>query len=109
MSSTKSSQKPLKKVSSDSGAISFDLVSNLTYMAIMSSGGAERDVILEWTMRQPYVTVVYFRQVYLLSKRLGFEYSRAFRLVARRAKAMSMKNLLLRFAGAISSGVSDRT
>ena len=57
--------------------------------------------------RQDYKTVGFFRQVYLLSKRLGFEYARSFRLVARKAKAASVKNLLLRFAGAISSGVSE--
>jgi flagellar protein FlaJ len=76
-------------------------------MAALATGGPERDVILEWTIRQDYKTVSYFRQVYLLSKRLGFEYARAFRLVAGKTKADSVKNLLLRFAGAISSGVSE--
>ena len=104
---TKSSRKPTKKVSSDSSAISFDLVSNLTYMAALASGGPERDVILEWTLKQDYKTVGFFNQVYLLTKRLGFEYSRAYRMVARKAKAASLRNLLLRFAGAISSGVDE--
>ena len=104
---SKSSRKRTRRVSSDSSALSFDLVSNLTYMAALATGGPERDVILEWTIRQDYKTVGFFRQVYLLSKRLGFEYARSFRLVARKAKAASVKNLLLRFAGAISSGVSE--
>ena len=104
---TKSSRKPTRKVSSDSAVVSFDLVSNLTYMAALATGGPERDVILEWTIKQDYKTVGFFRQVYLLSKRLGFEYARALRLVARKASAPSVKNLLLRFAGAISSGVSE--
>jgi len=103
----KSSRKRTRKVSSDSAAISFDLLSNLTYMAALATGGPERDVILEWTIKQDYKTVAYFRQVYLLTKRLGFEYARAFRLVAGKAGAYSVKNLLLRFAGAISSGVSE--
>ena len=103
----KSSRKRTARVSSDSAAISFDLMSNLTYMAALATGGPDRDVIMEWTIRQDYQTVAYFRQVYLLSKRLGFEYSKAFRLVGRKAKAVSIKNLLLRFAGAISSGVSE--
>ena len=107
MSFTKSSRKPTRKVSSESAVVSFDLVSNLTYMAALATGGPERDVILEWTIKQDYKTVGFFRQVYLLSKRLGFEYARAFRLVARKANAPSIKNLLLRFAGAISSGVSE--
>ena len=103
----KSSRKRTRKVSSDSAAISFDLLSNLTYMAALATGGPERDVILEWTIKQDYKTVAYFRQVYLLTKKLGFEYARAFRLVAGKAGAYSVKNLLLRFAGAISSGVSE--
>ena len=107
MSFTKSSRKPTRKVSSESAVVSFDLVSNLTYMAALATGGPERDVILEWTIKQDYKTVGFFRQVYLLSKRLGFEYARSFRLVARKANAPSIKNLLLRFAGAISSGVSE--
>ena len=108
-SSTKSSRKPIKKVSSDSSAISFDLVSNLTYMAAIASGGPERDVILEWTPKQDYQTVVFFHQVSLLTKKFGFEYARAYRMVARKAKADSLKNLFLRFAGAISSGVNEVT
>ena len=107
MNFSKSSRKRTRNVSSDSGAISFDLMSNLTYMAALATGGPERDVILEWTIKQDYKTVTFFRQVYLLSKRLGFEYARAFRLVARKAPPASVRNLLLRFAGAISSGVSE--
>jgi flagellar protein FlaJ len=82
-------------------------MSNLTYMAALATGGPSRDVILEWTVQQNFKTGVFFNQVYLLSKRLGFEYARAFRMVARKAGAVSVKNLLLRFAGAISSGVSE--
>ncbi|PKB72574.1 MAG: hypothetical protein BZY75_06360 [SAR202 cluster bacterium Io17-Chloro-G7] len=94
-------------MSSDSSAISFDLVSNLTYMAALASGGPERDVILEWTLKQDYATVPFFNQVYLLTKKLGFEYARAFRMVARKSKAASLKNLFLRFAGAISTGIDE--
>ncbi len=94
-------------MSSDPAIISFDLVSNMTYMAAVASGGPPRDVILEWTLKQNYQTVPYFRQVYILAKRVGFEYSRAFQMVARKAKAETMKTLLLRFAGAISSGYPE--
>ena len=104
---TKSSPKRTEKVSSDEATISFDLLSNLTYMAAVATGGPSRDVILEAAIRQNYKTGIYFRQVYLLAKRLGFEYARAFRLAAGKAKAEVMKNLLLRFAGAINSGVSE--
>ena len=107
MTSSKSSRKRPAKVSSDNAAISFDLLSNLTYMAALATGGSDRDTILKWAIKQDFKTGTFFRRVYLLSKRLGFEYTRSFRMVAAKASASSVKNLLLRFAGAISSGVSE--
>ena len=105
---TKSSPKRTEKASSDSAVLSFDLLSNLTYMAAVSVGGSPRDLILEWTIKQNYKTVTFFRQVYLLAKRTGFEYARAFQMVARKTRAEIVKSLLLRFAGAISSGYPER-
>jgi archaellum biogenesis protein FlaJ (TadC family) len=105
---TKSSQKRTAKETSDSNILSFDLLSNLTYMAAASEGNSPRDLILEWTLKQNYKTVHYFRQVYILAKRTGFEYSRAFQMVARRTKAEIVKSFLLRFAGAISSGYPEK-
>ena len=107
MSSSRLSRKRRGKVSSDNAAISFDLLSNLTYMAALATGGPDRDTILLWAIGQEFKTGAFFRRVYLLSKRLGFEYTRAFRMVSAKAGAKSVKNLLLRFAGAISSGVSE--
>ena len=107
MSYTKSSRKRTAKASSDSAVLSFELLSNLTYMAALATGGASRDLILELATAQDYATGIYFRKVYLLAKRLGFEYVHAFQLVARKAGATIMKNHLLRFAGAITAGVSE--
>ena len=107
MSSTKSSRKRTGKVSSDSALLSFDLVSNLTYMAALSTGDVPRDVIFRYVIEQPYKTAIYFKQVFLLTKKLGFEYRRSFQLVSRRAPAATVKRLLLRFAGSISSGESE--
>ncbi len=76
-------------------------------MAAVSAGEPSRDLIMTKVLEQGFVTGVFFRQVYLMTKRKGFEYSRAFRLVAKKAKADNIKNLLLRFAGAINSGVSE--
>ena len=70
-------------------------------------GEPSRDLIMAKVLEQQFATGVFFRQVYLMTKRMGFEYSRAFRLVAKKAKAENIKNLLLRFAGAINSGVSE--
>jgi len=105
--SKKSTKKTTRDVSSDNAAISFDLYSNLTYMAAVSAGEPSRDLIMAKVLEQEFKTGIFFRQVYLMTKRMGFEYSRAFRLVARKARAENIKNLLLRFAGAINSGVSE--
>ena len=107
MSSTKSSPKRTERVSSDSAVISFDLLSNLTYMSALATAETSRDVIFKHAIAQPYKTSVYFRQVYLLAKRLGFEYGRSFQLVSKRAGAHTVKSLLLRFAGSITSGESE--
>ena len=107
MSSMVSSHKRTKKVSSDSSALSFDLLTNLTYMAALSLGETSRDVVFERVMVQPFKTAVYFKQVYLLAKRLGFEYSSSFQVVSQSAGAPIVKNFLLRYSGAISSGESE--
>ena len=88
----KAKRKRPQDVSSDNGAISFDLYSNLTYMAAVSVGGSTRDLIMAKTLEQGFVTGVFFRQVYVMAKRMGFDYSRAFRLVSRKAGAESVKN-----------------
>ena len=96
-----------EKVTSDNAAISFDLYSNLTYMAALSVGDPSRDLIMAKVMEQDFKTGIFFRQVYVMTKRMGFNYARAFRLVSQKARAESVKNLLLRFSGAINSGVSE--
>ena len=107
MTSTKSSPKRIRKVSSDSSALSFDLITNLTYMAVLATSNTPRDVILENVARQRFQTAIYFKQVYLMAKRLGFEYSSSFQLASQKASAQRMKTVLLRFSGAISSGESE--
>ena len=104
---TRSSRKPTEKVSSDNAALSFDLLSNLTYMSALSTGESPRDVIFSYAIAQPYKTAIYFKQVYLLAKRLGFEYGRSFQLVSKTVGAETVRSLLLRFAGSISSGESE--
>ena len=100
-------KKTAEKVSSDVAAISFDLYSNLTYMAALSVGEPSRDLMMTRALEQDFKTGIFFRQVYVMTKRMGFDYSRAFRLVSKKARAVTIKNLLLRFAGAINSGVSE--
>ena len=108
MSSTESSPKPIDKVSSDNLEVGFDLLSNLTYMSVLSLGSLPREQVLEACARQRFKTAVFFDFIYLMAKRVGMEYTRAFQLAAEKAKASSIKSLLLRFAASISSGESER-
>ena len=108
MISTASSPKRIEKVSSDNIVISFDLLSNLTYMASLSAARAPRHEILKRAGEQKLLqTSVVFEQVHLLAQRLGVEYTRALQLVAGKARATNLKSLLLRFANSISSGESE--
>ena len=108
MSSTTSSLKRIDKVSSDNLTIGFDLLSNLTYMAVLAIGYLPREQILERCARQGLKTTVFFEYANLLARRLGFEYTQAFHMVSEHAKASNIKSLLLRFAASISSGESER-
>ena len=108
MSSTTSSPKRIEKVSSDNVVVGYDLLSNLTYMSVLSMGGLPRDQVLEQCGRQRFKTAVFFEYIHLLAKRMGLEYTQAFQLVSQKARASSIKSLLLRFAASISSGESER-
>jgi flagellar protein FlaJ len=108
MNSTTSSPKQIEKVSSDNVVIGFDLLSNLTYMLVLSIGGLQRDRVLESCGELKLRTAVFFEFIYVLANRVGLEYSEAFRLVAGRAGASRVKSLLLRFAAALGSGESEQ-
>ena len=105
--STTSSPELIEKVSSDNIVISFDLLTNLTYMSCLAIAQLPREAILRRAGEQKLKTAVFFEQVYLLAQRLGLEYASAFQNVAGRAKASNIKSLLLRFASTISSGESE--
>lgn len=108
MNSTASSLKHISKVSSDNIVIGFDLMSNLTYMSVLSTGGLSRDRVIEHCSQQRYVTAVFFEYVFILVKGLGLGYAQAFQLVSGKARASTIKSLFLRFAASLSSGESER-
>lgn len=108
MASTTSSRRRIEKVSSDNIVISFDLLSNLVYMASLSAARAPRQTIIQKAGELVDLkTSVVFEQVHLLAQRLGVEYTRALQLAAAKTRASSLKSLLLRFASSIASGESE--
>jgi len=108
MTSINSSHKRIDKVSSDSAAVGFDLLSSLTYMSVLTIGDLPRDRVLEQCALQDSKTSIFFDYIYRLVKRLGMEYTRAFQVVSERARPENVKSLLLRFAASISSGESEQ-
>ena len=108
MNSTTYSHKPVGKVTSDDGFLSFDLLSQLTHMSILSLSGIPRDRIFQSSGHLALGTGTFFYHVYKLVKSAGMEYSQALKLVAGLARASSIKSLFLRFSAAISSGESER-
>lgn len=107
MSSTASLEKRIAREFSDDETVGFDLLSQLTYMSALAASGATRDRVVEHTIRQPFVTAGYLRQVHQLVRRLGFQYARAFRAVAETTRIPTIKSLLLRFAGSMQSGGTE--
>ena len=107
MTSTVSFQKRIAKAFSDDSSIAFDLVSHLTYLSALSTARPSRNVIMERAASLPFRTREYFQRVLALVKRLGFEYSRAFQLVAAVTQIEAMKGILSRFAGSIISGGNE--
>ena len=77
-------------------------------MSVLSVGGLRRDQILELCSRQRLRTAVLFEYMFLMTKRLGFEYTQALQLISEKARASNAKSLLLRFAASVSSGESER-
>ena len=109
MATVASSPRRVEKISSDPIVISFDLLSNLAYMASLASADLPREKILERTGQQAGLqTSVVFEQANLLALRLGVEYTRALQLVAAKVRASNIKSLLLRFASTIASGESEQ-
>jgi flagellar protein FlaJ len=88
-------------------ATDFDLVSQLTHMAAVSTAGISRDKLFEGTANLDYSTSKYFRRVHRVAQRLGYDYSKACEVVADQARIETVQNLLLHFATALSAGESE--
>lgn len=84
--------------------LEFDLVAQLTHMSALATAGYDRDRLFDMTARLPYTTSGYFRQVRLLTSKLGYDYPQACEVVAERTENEAMRSFLLRFAGSLASG-----
>lgn len=106
---SKSSRKRKKKESSNSDLLDFDLFYQLSYMSAISSAGIQRSQIFERAAALPCASAQYFRKVRTLAKNLNYDYAEACRVVGESAKSETVRSLLLRLSGSLSSGESEDT
>ncbi|HWQ28527.1 MAG TPA: hypothetical protein VNN12_05840 [Dehalococcoidia bacterium] len=89
--------------------LEFDLLSQIVHIASLATSGMSRDALFAQMAELPYCTAAYFRRVHYVAQRLNYDYSRACQIVADSTKVEPVRNLLLRFASALSAGESEET
>ena len=99
---TKQEGKPGSK--GDRRMMSFDLLYQLSYMAVIGAGGVPRAQIFERAAKLRCSAADYINRVELASKRLKFDYAQACRLVGETAEDEEVKAFLLRFSSSLISG-----
>ncbi len=95
---------PKKKKFAGSGARSFDLLYQLSYMSVIASSGAPRSQIFAKAAQAPCASSEYFKKIELISERLRYDYAKACRTVGESTKDEDIKGLLLRFTSSLISG-----
>ncbi|MDP2917648.1 MAG: hypothetical protein Q8O16_06945, partial [Dehalococcoidia bacterium] len=95
---------PKKKKFAGSGARSFDLLYQLSYMSVIATSGAPRSQIFAKAAQAPCASSEYFKKIELISERLRYDYAKACRTVGESTKDEDIKGLLLRFTSSLISG-----
>ena len=76
-------------------------------MAAVATAGVSRSELFEYAAELPYATSHYFVEINILARKMNTDYAEACQLVAERAKHGDVRALLLRMAGALSSGEDE--
>ncbi len=108
MSSTKSSPKRNKKVSSDPALLGYDLLYQLAYMSAVASAGVPRHEIFAAAAQLPTSAAPYFEEVERLVYSMRYRYAEACRVVGERADAPEVTSLLLRMSSFLNSGEPEK-
>ena len=103
----KAKAKERKRLQSHPRYLHFDLFALLTYMSAISSARVSRSELFKYASQLPYSSAQYFRNVYILAEKLNIDYAEGCRLVAERTGVDEVKSLLLRLAGALTSGEDE--
>lgn len=95
-----------RKIKEDQ-AIMLDLLDTLTYMSSIATADISRDKLFELGAQQGGIMAKYLKKIHLLAKNYGYEYTKACKIVAENASHPSLKDFLIRFSNALSTGENE--
>ena len=96
-----------RKVNTNERTLKFDLFSQLTYMAAVSTAGVGRSELFRYAAALPYVSSKYFKNITFFAEKMNIDYAEACRMEADRVDKYEVRGLLLRMAGSLSSGEDE--
>ena len=86
-----------------------DMLFLLTYMAAISTADIERNRIFDYAGRQKeYEASKYFKQIYILASKWGYEYAKACKYISQKLKDAYLAKLFGRMANILSSGEPEK-
>lgn len=82
----------------------FDLFYQLSYMSTIAAADIPRGQIFEYAAQLPGESSMYFKDVELIARKLGYDYAQACQMEADAIEDTMASNLLRRIAGSLSAG-----
>ena len=93
-----------KDDSFDKELMEMDFYSQLAYLSAISSSGIDRDKLVYYAAKLPYISARYFRKVDFVAKMFNHDYPQACRIVGEKTTEPEVKAFLLRLSSALASG-----
>ncbi|AKB25734.1 Flagella-related protein FlaJ [Methanosarcina sp. MTP4] len=86
-----------------------DIFFLLTYMTAISTADIQRDKIFKYASeREEYSIAIYFKKMHILAVKMGYEYSKACKLISKKISNSNLSDLFGRMATALASGESEK-
>ncbi|MBI4304213.1 MAG: archaellar assembly protein FlaJ [Chloroflexi bacterium] len=91
----------------DKELLSFDLLFQLAYMSAIAASGISRNLIFDRASKLPVTSSRFFKEIHILTQKMGYDYPEACRLVGEATKEDQVKSLLLRLSSSLASGEAE--